>query len=436
MNYKESIGYLNSFIDYEKIGYKDREIFSLDRIQQLANFFNNPEKTYPSIHIAGTKGKGSVAMFVANILKEVSYKVGVYASPHLVTFRERIKVNNEMITEDDFAIETTNIKETLSKKKLDFSPTFFEIFTLLTFNYFKTKKIDYAVIETGLGGRLDATNIVSSKVSVITSLSYDHTDVLGDTLDKIAFEKSGIIKKGTKVISAPQEDVAFKVIKDRCEKETSKLVLVGRDIISEEKYHDENTEKFNIRGIRDDYDDCAIHLIGKHQIINAECAVGAIESLEDEKITKNQIKNGLEKTKNSGRCEVIARDPYIVLDGAQNKESAKALKNTIKRNFKFNNLILVLGVSKDKDVKGILEELAPISKKIIITKASSKRALDPELIKKEMKSEDSVITGSVREAVKKCLSFSQKDDMIVVTGSFFVIGEIKEVIREKKTLSV
>ncbi|NQU95102.1 MAG: bifunctional folylpolyglutamate synthase/dihydrofolate synthase [Candidatus Omnitrophica bacterium] len=430
MNYKEALRYLDSFVDYEKIGYKSRRLFNLKRMRHLAQVFGNPQDNYPSIHIAGTKGKGSTAFFISGILKEANLKVGLYTSPHLTDPRERIRVNNEMISEDDFAYHAAEIKKMPINGKLAFRPTYFEIFTILTFNYFKAQKIDFGVIEVGLGGRLDATNIIKPVVSVMTPVSYDHTNILGNSLEKIAGEKAGIIKKGCIVVSASQEENALKAIQKKCKSAGAKLTLVGKDIVFQEKQCNPEKETFNIRGMQGKYENCTIHLLGRHQILNATTAVGVAECLikKGVKISKENIKNGLEKTQNPGRCEIISRKPYIILDGAQNRASAKALADTVKRNFEFEHLILVLGISKGKDVKGIAEELAPLADNAILTKANTERAEDPHLIKKFITGKNVTLADSVKEALEKAKNEASGKDLILVTGSFFVTGEIKEAI--------
>jgi len=433
MNYKESLQYLDSFINYEKIGYKDKNSFKLERVFCLAGLFKNPEKAFSSVHIAGTKGKGSIALFTASILKESGLTVGVYTSPHIKDPRERIKINGNIISEEDFGREATEIRDVLSKIKLDYSPTYFEIFTIFAFNYFKRKNIKYAVIETGLGGRLDATNIVKPVISVISPISYDHMDILGNTLEEIASEKLAIIKEDSIVISAPQEENVAELVTKKCSLENSKLILIGKDITFNEVHHDSEQEIFNIKGMLGTYSECKIRLLGKHQIANAACAVGVAEVLKQKAIN---IRKGLENTKNPGRCEIIHKNPYIVLDGAQNKKSTNALKDTIKRNFSYNKLLLILGVSQGKDIKGIVEELIPISDEVILTKAKVERALDPLSIKKHIKGKDVFIINSLSEALNKAINLAKENDLILVTGSFFVIGEVgkEELAKEKLTV--
>ena len=438
MNYKEALRYLDSFIDYEKIGYEGREAFDLERMRRLARIFGNPQGSFPVIHIAGTKGKGSIAAFISNILKEARFSIGLYTSPHLTDPRERIRINNVMIGEDDLAYHADEIKRKLDRENLSFPPTFFEIYTLLAFNYFKSKKIDYGVIEAGLGGRLDATNIVQPLISVISPISYDHTHILGDSLKKIALEKSGIIKKGCVTVSAPQEDSVLKVIRKQCEAMEAKFILVGKDIKAKEVYHDSEKEIFDIHGISGNYKHCVSHLLGRHQILNAACAVGIAESLKRRgaEITEENIKSGLGKTENPGRCEVIARNPYVILDGAQNRASANALKEMINRNFNYKRLILVLGISKDKDIKGVCEELVSLAAAVILTKADIERGREPREIEKFITDKNVFLRESVREALTKGKALATIDDLILITGSFFVLGEAKKMKHEKEKLAI
>ncbi|UCD54751.1 MAG: bifunctional folylpolyglutamate synthase/dihydrofolate synthase [Candidatus Omnitrophota bacterium] len=438
MNYREALQYLDSFIDYEKIGYKNRESFSLSRMRCLAQIFDNPQNSFPAIHIAGTKGKGSIVAFISNILKEAGFTVGVYTSPHLTDARERIKINNEIIAEAELAFYAGEIKRKLDGKKHGFSPTFFEIYTVLAFNYFKAKKINYGVIEAGLGGRLDATNIIKPLVSLISPISYDHTHILGESLKKIAIEKSGIIKKGCVSISAPQENSVLEVIREKCKSLDVEFILVGKNIRFCEITHDSEKEIFDLKGALGNYENCQSRLLGRHQIINAACAAGIAESLAKRgvKISDESIKKGIEITENPGRCEVIARNPYIILDGAQNRASANALKETIRRNFDYKKLILILGASKKKDIKGIVEELSSLSDMLILTKANIERREEPRVIAGFIKEKDVILTDSVTEALRRARALASVEDMILITGSFFVIGEAKKVKFEEEKLSI
>jgi len=427
MFYREAVRYLGLFTDYEKIGYENRCVFSLDRMRHLAALFNKPQESFSSVHITGTKGKGSVAVFISAVLKEAHLRVGLYTSPHLTTPRERIKINDEMISEDDFAFHTGEIKRKLEEGSLGFSPTYFEVYTLLAFNYFRAQKIDYGIIEVGLGGRLDATNIVKPVVSVITPVSHDHGRILGGSLEAIAKEKSGIIKKGCIVVSAPQDEKVAEIIRKKCLQLGSRLILIGRDIDFSEVSHSAENEIFDVAGQKRNYGRCVIKLLGRHQIENAACAIGAIEGL-DRKIAPEAVRSGLKKGANPARCEIISKDPRIVLDGAQNRASAEALKKTIKRNFDYKRLILVLGISKGKDIRGVCGELLPRADHVILTKAVTERAEDPRSIARFARGKNVILTNSVSDAVEKARSLARADDVILVTGSLYVAGEAREML--------
>jgi len=438
MDYKHAVAYLDSFINYEKIGYRKKNILKLEKMRLLAILSGDPQKYFRSVHIAGTKGKGSVARFIFSILREAGFNTGLYISPHLVSPRERIRFNDDIITESDFALQIDRIKKSLERASLPEPPTFFEIYTICAFNYFKERKADYAVVEVGLGGRLDATNILKPSTVVISPISYDHTHILGNTLGSIAFEKSGIIKEGCVCVSAPQAEEALEVIKKKCASSKAKLVLIGKDVSFTEKYHDDKKEIFDVNTDFACYKDCMSYLLGRHQLINAACAISAVENLDigDTKIKVDQIKKGIEKCVNPGRCEVVSRNPYLVFDGAQNRASAEALKNTILRNFHYEDLVLVLGVSRDKDIQGICRELAPLADKIVLTKSKVERAEDPEFIRQFIDHDKVIVEKSLKSALKIAESSTRPQDMILVTGSFFVIGEAKELKNETAGITI
>ncbi|MBN2831464.1 MAG: bifunctional folylpolyglutamate synthase/dihydrofolate synthase [Candidatus Omnitrophica bacterium] len=427
MTYPEVIKYLKSFINYEKIpAYRYRNSLGVNRVKGFLRSLGNPQDGIKFIHIAGTKGKGSTCVFIAYILKEAGYKTGLYTSPHLADFRERIRVlPGRDRSEFEGIIPKSSLKRLVYelKPKIDrynrnsvFGPlTFFEVYTALAIKYFKEQKVDFAVLETGLGGRLDATNAANAVISVITPISYEHTDKLGKTLKEIATEKAGIIKGGEIcVISAPQEKKAKEVIGTRCRKLNVKLCEVN-------KY-----QKFRLR------------LLGKHQLINAAVAKKAVETLKTHAIINlscDVIRKGLYKALWPARCEIIKRKPYIILDGAQNAASAKALKETIRENFsakggsasggKYKKLILVLGISQDKDIKGICSQVYALADKIILTRAQSLRGLDSKTLACYFKGKEIYITDSVAEAKILSMRLAKKHDLVLVTGSLFVTGEFK-----------
>lgn len=455
MHYPAAIKYLESFINYEKISvYPYKESLKLERISNFLDLIGRPQDHLKCIHVAGTKGKGSTCAFIAYILKEARFKVGLYTSPHLIDFRERIRIleyrdcsrrklffPRRGLSLKDFVgmISRTDLVKTLESIKLaiekfnkisEYGPlTFFEIYTALAFEYFKNKKTDFVVLETGLGGRLDATNVVNALVSVITPISLEHTQKLGNTLREIAREKAGIIKSLLRVqfpkkanalfkeavpltswelkpivISAPQEKEAQVIIRKRCKEAGAKFIEVKR------------------------FDNVKINLIGRHQLINANVASVAVKVLREYgfKISDTAIKSGLVKTIWPGRCEVIARNPAVVLDGAQNVASAQVLSKAIKDNFKYKKLILVLGISDDKDIKGMCDELYNLADIVIVTQANNPRAAKPETITRQFNSNEIKITHSIKEAKKLAYKLAGKKDLILVTGSLFVVGEFRQ----------
>jgi len=420
MLYSQAISYLESFINFEKVpSYRYKQSLRLERIKQFLSLLDNPQDDLKCIHVAGTKGKGSTCAFIAYILKEAGYKVGFYTSPHLADLRERIRIlpgaeKNEfegMIPRPALKKLVEKLKPKIEKynRNSRYGPlTFFEVYTALALVYFKERKVDFAVLETGLGGRLDATNAVNAIVSVITPISYEHMDKLGKSLKNIACEKAGIIKnKGSIVVSAPQEKEAQDAIRARCRAIQARLYEINR------------------------YKNLKIRLLGKHQLINATVAERAIKTLSfyGIKIGIDSIKRGLFNTRWPGRYEVLGRDPCVIIDGAQNIASIGALKEAIKDNFsigkKYKKLILVLGISSDKDIKGVCLELKDLADKIILTKAKSIRAIDPRVLAIYFKDKEKYITNGVMQAKKLSMRLAEKNDLVLVTGSLFVIGEFK-----------
>ncbi len=469
MTYPEALRYLESFINYEKIAaWPYKQSLKLQRIKDFLSSINNPQNSLKCLHVAGTKGKGSTCAFIAYILRQAGYKVGLYTSPHLSDFRERIRTLRHktkdskpklekdfegMIPKDELVSLVARLKPAIDKYNKDSkfgSLSFFEVYTALAFVYFKKEKIDFLVLETGLGGRLDATSVVEPLICAITPISYEHTQKLGNTLKEIAAEKAGIIKsqldsklserRNTKspsyhsiVISAPQEKQARDVIRKRCKELEAKLYEVGKDITFKE-----TSGNFIIDGIFGSYSDLKINLLGGHQLVNASVAVGVIEALKFYGITidASSIKTGLYRTVWPGRCEVIAKNPWIVLDGAQNVASAKTLRRAIKETFsgegncaknkKFEKLILILGISKDKDIKGVCLELSKFADTVILTKSCNPRAHPPRALAEYFEDKPVYITQSVKEAKELAIRIARREDLILVTGSLFVVGEFRD----------
>jgi len=450
MSYPQALQYLESLANLERLSsYPYPQALNLKRFQGFLDAIHNPQGSLRCIHIAGTKGKGSTAALLTYILREAGFKVGLYTSPHLADFRERIRILapraprpapradfEGMIPKPKLASLVNRLKPALTKynRASKYGQlTFFEAYTALAFSYFQEEKIDLAVLETGLGGRLDATNVINPLVSVITPISYEHMDKLGRTLKKIAYEKAGIIKRQKTedrrqkliVISAPQEKEALEVIKNKCKKEEARLLVVGKEI----KYSGRE-ENFSVANPYGDFKNLKIKLIGAHQLMNAAAALSAAASLSEYglKISVASIKRGLYNTLWPGRCEVVAREPWIVLDGAQNAASANVLKKAIQERFRYQRLILVLGISKDKDIQGIASQLKDLADVIILTKADTPRASAPARLKQYFKGKEAHITHSVKEAKELALNIAGEDDLILITGSLYVVGEARSVV--------
>lgn len=438
MTYQEAIRYLESFINYEKIpAYPYKESLKLERIRDFLKVIGVPQGSLKCIHIAGSKGKGSTCAFVTYILRQAGYKTGLYTSPHLSDFRERIRILRPaagkhkaksdfegLISRNELAKLVEKLKPAIDKYNKDSrfgALSFFEVYTALALVYFNEQKVDFAVLETGLGGRLDATNVVEPLVCAITPISYEHTQKLGNTLREIAGEKAGIIKRSP-VISAPQQEEAAEVIRNKCRELKVKLYEVGKDIS-----YNKTKECFNVKGILGDYTNLETGILGEHQLINASVAIGVIEALHGYNfdIGINSIRSGLKDTVWPGRCEVISGIPAVVLDGAQNTASAAVLKKAVKENFRYKKLILVLGISSDKDIKGICSKFYDLADKIILTRADNSRACEPKILAEYFKGKDARVTGNVAEAKKIALKITGKKDLILVTGSLFVVGEFR-----------
>lgn len=433
MEYIQSLEYINSFINYEKqvdkLTYEEKK-FYLERMRYLLNLMDNPHNKLSAFHVAGTKGKGSTSAMIFSILKEAGFKVGLYTSPHLQTLRERIVTNEGVITQKEF-VDLVNIAkpyiEKAKKHPVYGSPTFFEVLTALAFLYFSLKKLDYVVIEVGLGGRLDATNVISPMISLITPIGYDHMHILGDTLEKIAYEKAGIIKENVPVVSAPQKEEAWKVIKDVSIKKRATCYRVDELYKWQEiEFSLEGQifllEKGNMK------DRIFIPLLGKHQIINAVTAYGAIDILKNEDkidVGHDLIKKGLAKTEWRGRFQIISRKPLTILDGAHNVDSAMALRDTIKSYINFERLFLICGLMKDKDAHSFLNILDPIVYSYNFVPLQSHRTRSPEELSDIVISTKKNINvyENFKTAIEEVNKKASPTDLILITGSLYLVGE-------------
>ncbi len=432
MTYEEAVKFIDSFINYERMTeWEYPEALKLDRMQQLAKELGNPQNAYESIIIAGSKGKGSTAAILSSILRMDNFKVGLYTSPHLLDIRERIQVNGLMINEARFIEDVLLMRRTLDSYEWRKNPpTYFEVLTALAFHHFKEMKVQIAVLEVGLGGLYDSTNIAHAKVVGITPISLEHTDKLGRTISKIAVQKCGIIKGREIVVSGTQPEEAEAVIVKVVEENDARLLRLGREIKIFERDFGEDFQRFDVRGAFGSYFNLELKLLGRHQIDNAAQAIGLAKALESKtrfKVSDAAVKQGVLDARWPGRLEKIADGPKIILDGAQNADSMRKLVAAVKRHFTYEKLITVLGVSTDKDLEGILAELLPETDVFIATQADSPRALPARVVAESIKAHDREVyteekSGTVLEKAK---SLSRPTDLALVTGSLFLVGDIK-----------
>lgn len=432
MNYEAAIEFIDSFINHEKITSSQYpEDFKLDRMRQLAKDIGNPQNAYECVIIAGSKGKGSTAAMLSSILRMDNLRVGLYTSPHLVNLRERIQVNGLMINEIRFADTAACLENVLKDASWRRNPpTYFEILTAIAFYYFKEMRVHVAVLEVGLGGLFDSTNIARAKVVGLTPISLEHTDKLGKTISKIAVQKCGVIKGREIVVSGPQPPAVKAVIQKTADENEARLVRVGKEIRIFIRDYTEDFQRFDLKAAFGNFYDLELKLLGKHQIDNAAVAVGLAKSLEAKtrlKISDSAIRQGILDVHWPGRLEKIGESPTVLLDGAQNADSAKKMIAAVKRHFRFEKLFLVLGVSSDKNLDGILSELMPHISCLVATQSRNPRALSAAVIAEHAKDfgKHVLTQPHALAALEKAKSLAGADDLIVVTGSLFLVGEMK-----------
>ncbi len=429
MDYQKALEYLLRFADYERLP-RSGIVWDIKRIERLLGRVGNPHHDARTVHVTGTKGKGSASAMIASVVAQAGYRTGLYTSPHLLSFTERIQVNGVNISEGDWAklvefiephVEAENAIGDLGEL------TTFEIMTAMAFIHFNNVKADYQVIEVGLGGRIDATNVVKPQVCVITSISYDHTDVLGNTLTEIAGEKAGIIKAGSVVVSAPQFPEAMAVIEGVCREKGVRLIKVGEEVTWERVDYDESGQTFRVKGLKGEYA-LRIPLPGEHQVENAAVAVAAVEALDDTQITPGTIAAGMEKVRWRGRLEVLRREPRVVVDGAHNAYSMKRLGEALKEYFKYDKLTLVLGFGGDKDVSGMVAEAARMADDIVLVASRHPKAVKTPALVEMFQGHGMTprVAESVAAAVKLALAGAGSKDIIVAAGSVFVVAEVME----------
>ncbi len=431
MNYKAALDYVLSFADYERAS-RSAVVFDLRRMEMLLARLGSPQAGAVPIQVAGTKGKGSTAAMIASILTGAGYKTGLYPSPHLHDCTERIQADGVPIAGDEFARLVEAMKpevEAVNEFGAFGELTTFELLTALAYAYFNGRGVEFQVLETGLGGRLDATNVVKPGIGVITSISYDHTEVLGSTLTQIATEKAGIIKPGSILVSSPQFPEAMAVIEGVCRERGVKLVKVGSDVTWRRKAFSSEGQSFQVKGLRGKYN-LTLPLLGEYQLENAATAVAAVEVLAERGVVVGAegIASGLAQVHWPGRLQVLRRKPWFIVDCAHNAYSAKRLAEALRAYFDFERAVLILGVSSDKDIRGMVAELAPLFPIVMVTSTHHPRALEPirlaaEFSKRGIRAE---VVENVASVVELALGKAKAGDLICATGSIFIVAEVME----------
>lgn len=447
-SYQETLDYLYSFVDYslQKIFRYSPEKFDLGRMRELMTSLGDPQRSYRIIHVAGTKGKGSVAALCASAIKENGYRVGLYTSPHLEDFTERIQVEGEPITPQELTELVTEIKPFVAAIP---ELTTFEITTALAFLYFSRRAVEVAVLEVGLGGRLDATNVCEPDVTVITSISYDHTYILGDSLAEIAGEKAGIIKPGVPVVVSPQLDEARQAIERIAGEREAEIIQTGKDYLFEPVTHnlDEQTLrvwKYKQAGTdgnpAEDGDGepilLTIPLLGEHQLENAATAYATLQIFQRRgiQLSREGIQTGFRCVCWPGRFEILQIDPPVIIDSAHNRDSAKKLRATLEQYYPGRPILLVFGASEDKDIAGMFAELLPGVQLIIATRSTHPRAIEVDKLIEITQEFDcpAVASTSVEEALEIAEREAAGKELTVITGSIFVAAAARSIWRERR----
>jgi len=447
--YQDALDYIYSHIDYsiKRIYRYSADVFELQRVINLLEALGNPHARIKAFHIAGTKGKGSVAALIASVLEQAGYKTGLYTSPHLSRFNERIVINGEPIADMDFVELVEAVKPSVESIP---GLTVFEILTAMAFTYFAEQGVEYAAVEVGLGGRLDATNVLTPIITVITSLSYDHMHLLGDSLSDIAREKAGIIKSGIPVVLAPQQFEAERVVESVAEALGAPLIRVGHDWLYSPGTHNFDGQTLYIwsraeQPLMDAFVDSAggdewappryqIPLLGHHQVVNAAVAYAAIVEAKNSglDVKEADIHAGFRNASWLGRFQIISRDPIIVVDAAHNRDSALKLRIALDDYFPGQPVTMIFGASADKDIEGMLAELRPRVSRFAVTQADHPRSENPEVLAGFAHSHGVRVEefAGIHKALQWAMDNSRPGEVILVTGSIFIVGEAIETMKE------
>jgi len=441
--YTIALKYLGERVNYERSRPEriPADAFKLDRMAAMLAELGNPQRDVKCVHVAGSKGKGSVVEMTASCLTACGYATGIYTSPHLMDVRERIRINNEQIGYNNFARVAQRVAtaaEAVAPRHGD--PTYFEVLTAMALCHFAEQAVDIAVIEVGLGGRLDATNLIQPEVTAVSAIHLEHTQLLGDTLEKIAREKAGIFKPGVAALTIPQTPGVMETLKASALQAGTQLQVVGQDI--EFSYRFEATHDLGpharvcLTTARSSYEHLPVPLKGEHQAYNCGLALAILDKLRDRgfETPERKVAEGLLRTPTEGRLEIMGSSPRVVLDGAHTPESVHCLMKAIGAHVRYDSMVVIFGCASDKDVKGMLSKLATGADKIIFTRASgNSRAVDPrELYRRfgEINPKSTQVAKTLAEAMEMAKKAVHRDDLICVTGSFYLVGEAKKLLLE------
>ncbi len=423
--YDQALAYLYGL---QKFGIK----FGLSKTENLLRAFGDPQDRLKLIHIAGTNGKGSVAAMLGAIFSRAGLRTGLYTSPHLVDFRERFQINGRLIPRD---LTLDLIAEVRSRTDPGEPPTFFEFVTAMAFIYFAREGVDVGIIETGLGGRLDATNIIRPRVTVITPLGLEHQEYLGKTMARIAGEKAGIIKAGVPLVTGVTQPTAREIMLSTCRDKGAPLYLAGRDFLTRKT----GAGTFTYTGFGKKLKGLQTGLLGDHQIKNAGLALSTALLWPDGPGPwgEEDLREGLRSVSWPGRLELVSSQPRIVLDGAHNPAAMKVLARTIPQVFKYKKLFLVMGVMQDKDISGVLDPIVPLADRVLLTRAEYNRSAPPEQLFSLIKGnrEKCRLVPSIALALEQAGQEAGPEDLICVTGSLFVVGEARNLLENKRRTS-
>lgn len=425
-NYKEALNYLYSLAQSGiKLGLKNTA--------RLLQHFGDPQLKTPTIHIAGTNGKGSTAAITESILRNAGYKVGLYTSPHLLDFRERMQINRRMIEKQQTVDLILKVKSAVEHLKIPV--TFFEFGTVLAFLYFHQQNTDINIIEVGLGGRLDATNLCKAEISIITSISLDHTQFLGDTLEQIAFEKASIIKDSGTVFAHVPEEELFRVVKDLARKRSARLYRLGTDFQVTPEAGNEGKNTFSYEWDSQVLNNLTLPLTGHFQRDNAGLALSACLTLRERgfNIEEKHIRQGLETVSWEGRLEKVFSHPTVVLDCAHNEDSVRNMTMELRENLKFSRCFIVLGLMQDKKIDVVLKILSQLGDQFFLVPVNPPRGEAPENLAEKLKDHDkpSQIFATVSDALQAVKQIAQQDDLVCITGSIFLVAAAKKCFKDE-----